>query len=112
MPSSRRVGKMTNRTASGHSRPMVNSKTDKRLTGAYGGDSVRTGKTFSKNGKRYTMTARNADGGTSVTITHKGKSVGGMWYGRGLDNGAGATSRRQTSAMSSYAKNYFKKNSK
>ena len=104
MPSSPR----TSRTASGAVRPLRTKKTDKRLQTS----TVRSGKTFSKKGKSYTVTAFNADGGTGVDIMHKGKVIGGTWYGRGLKTGAGAESRRQTKAMSSYAKNYFKKNSK
>lgn len=110
MPSTRR----TSRTASGAKRPLRNAKTDSGLKNS----SIRTGRSF------------NLGYGTTGSVSHDDKGNVDVYYDSRLNknkryNGtyrtvySRADQKRDSKsinpgsrAMSSYAKNYFKKNSK
>lgn len=112
MPSSR-MPKSSTVTASGAKRPLRGSKNDVRLaaderegipSGSRGGTSE--GATSYYTGRGYRKTSKTSPDAFSKTI--KEKTTVKTWAG----GGAPTKTSSYTSTVGSYAKNYFKKNSK
>jgi hypothetical protein len=104
---------------SGAKRPLNNSSAR--------GNAVTTGRSMTKKGKTLTAVSKYSDGGIMTEVKAKDRNkgtetiIGGNWKDRPADAKTPSRRSRQQSAVTgdaskkvlgSYAKNYFKKNSK
>ena len=108
MPSTR----PTPKTASGASRPLVSAKTDTRLKGAKPGG----GRSFYIGDSTVADVKETSSGIKGLTVTYSNKNIPGSttrpYTSCKANKDAKEKKNAGVKAMGSYAKNYFKNNSK